>query len=236
MLTSIYYYNLYRPYIVGSRETNSPKRGRIADRRDTTSPESSGQMYILNKSLKDEIVKYAHNVSYGVTNLRASTRQTATDMENFNRDIHSDGLEKAKEWLADDLQEFATQYNASTGFMQSQKHSTDLRSFSCEVADNLFYNQERLSMLGFSLSESGQLSFSRDHLDGLSQDQINIAIGENIQIFSDMSRHTDKLLSEPLSEYMDFKGLSYHYNYKMGTMVTDGFGIIESGLLIDKVV
>jgi hypothetical protein len=35
---------------------------------------------------------------------------------------------------------------------------------------------------------------------------------------------------------MRFKGLGYHYNYKMGAMETDGFGILETGMLIDKAV
>lgn len=239
MLTSIYYYGLYKPYIVANRETSvyAPKRSRIADRREAVTPEKGGQVYILNKSLKDEIVRYAQGISYSATNLRASTRQTSADMENFNRNIHREGFEKAQTWLEDDLSEFADNYNTAAEFMQGQQHSTDLRTFSYELADNVFYNRERLDKLGLALSESGRLHFDREAYRNLSQDQVNIAIGENIEIFSDLHRQTGDLLREPLAEHMNFKGLSYHYNYKMGAMVADdGFSIIETGLLIDKAV
>lgn len=239
MLTSIYYYNMYKPYIVSNRETNefSPKRSRIADRRQTAAPEQKNQVYILNKSLKDEIVQYARGVSYGATYLRSSTRQTTSDMENFNRNVHRDGFDKAQEWLEDDLSEFAENYNNAVAFMQEQTHSKELRSFSYEMADNIYYNRDRLSMLGLGLSESGRLNFDREGYQGLSQDQVNIAIGENIGIFTDLHSHTGELLTEPLAGHMNFKGLNYHYNYKMGTMVTDdGFGMIGTGLLIDKAV
>lgn len=239
MLTSVYYYDLYKPYIMGNRDTGTyaPKRGRIADRRESYSGDTSGRVYILNKTLKNEIVEYARNVSSGATGLRSSTRQASEDMEQFNRNIHNDGFEMAQTWLADDLEEFAENYNNAAGFMSTQKHSTDLRTFSYEIADNLYYNRDRLSMLGLSLSDTGRLAFDRSYFNGLTQDEVNVAIGENIQIFADLHRQADSVLNEPLAEHMNFKNLSYHYNYKMGVMVTDdGFGMIESGLLIDRVV
>jgi hypothetical protein len=35
---------------------------------------------------------------------------------------------------------------------------------------------------------------------------------------------------------MNFKGLGYHYNYKLGVMKADGFNLLEVGLLVDEVV
>jgi hypothetical protein len=35
---------------------------------------------------------------------------------------------------------------------------------------------------------------------------------------------------------MRFQGLSYHYNYQRGAMETDGFGLLDMGLLVDKTV
>ena len=90
--------------------------------------------------------------------------------------------------------------------------------------------------MGINLTEGGRLSFNRDYVDSLSQDKINIAIGENIEIFTSLHRQTGSLLTEPLSGHMNFKALGYHYNYKMGAMETDGFGVIEVGMLIDKAV
>ena len=44
------------------------------------------------------------------------------------------------------------------------------------------------------------------------------------------------MLSEPLIEHMHFRGLSYHYNYQLGRMETEGFNLIESGMLVDRFV
>ena len=234
MLTNVFYYDVYRPYILSNRESSTfaPKRGRIADRREKTAAELSGQAYILNKSLKDEIVQYAQNVSQGTTHLHSTTRQVAAGMENFNRD-GADST-RARQRLTGDLGEFTEQYNGTIAFMKEQPHSAELRAFSDEISDTLRYNRDRLALLGFSQSDEGTLSFDRLRFSELSRDQANVAIGENIQIFSDLHAQTNRLLQAPLAEHMRFKGLSYHYNYKMGAMVADdGFSLIESGMIID---
>jgi hypothetical protein len=49
-------------------------------------------------------------------------------------------------------------------------------------------------------------------------------------------KQSGDFLTDPLVDHMKFKGLGYHYNYKMGMMETDGFNTIEAGLLINKAV
>jgi hypothetical protein len=236
MLTSVYYYNYYKPYIMGTRETNNyaPRRARIADKKEAPESLSGGRMYVLNKAVKDEIINYAHNVSYGVTNLRSSARHTSYDMENFNRYAHREGFEDAVDQLTEDLSNFARHYNEATDFMQNQEQSANLRTFSMEVTDNINYNKERLSMLGFSLTEDGHMRFDRQTVEEMTPERINVAIGENIKIFGDLTRHTENILTEPLIDHMKFKALNYHYNYKMGMMEADGFSLLEAGILVDK--
>lgn len=238
MLTSVFYYNIYKPYIVGNVSArdggnNNPKRERIHTGREGDTP---GRIFVLNKALKNEIVRYAQAVSYGVTDLRAATKQTSIDMENFNRTVHMDGWDYAISNLSNDLEQFADDFNRSAGFMQSQLHSSGLRAFSHEVADNVFHNRERLEMLGLTLSEGGQLSFSRSHMESMSYETVNVAIGENIAIFEGLRSYTQQLMTEPLIEHMRFTGLNYHYNYRMGTMATEGYSLIEAGMLVDRLV
>ncbi len=143
MLTSVYYYNIYKPYIVGTREMNNyaPRRARIADKKESPEALSGGRMYVFNKAVKDEIINYAQNVSYGVTNLRASARHTSNDMENFNRNAHREGFSEAVNLLTEDLSKFARHYNEATDFLQNQEQSANLRTFSMEVTDNINYNK-----------------------------------------------------------------------------------------------
>ena len=239
MLTSIFYYNLYKPYIISNANTRGtdnqvPKRDRIANKREN--PETSGPVIVLNKSVKNEMVNYARSVSHGVVDLRAATYRTANDMQDFNRTAHIEGWDTAVETLTNNLQQFADNYNRAASFMQEQDHSAGLRAFSYEVADNVYYNRERLDLLGLSLSEDGLFAFDPTRVASMTSDEVNEAIGENIEIFSGLQLFTQQLLTEPLVEHMRFAGLNYHYNYQRGQMETDGFALLEMGLLVNKIV
>jgi hypothetical protein len=235
MLTSVFYYNMYKPYIIGNAGNRSegyvPRRERIAQ-----GNEPAGRVFVLNKALRNEIVSYAQSVSDGVSNLRDATKRTAVDMDNFNGAVHKEGFEAALENMADNLENFADFYNNSAGFMQNQQHSTGLRSYSGELVENVTHNRTRLEMLGLSLSEEGRISFNRERVSAMNHKEINVAIGENIEMFEGLRSHTQQLMTEPLIEHMRFRGLSYHYNYRMGTMETDGYSLIEAGMLVDRLV
>lgn len=239
MLTSVFYYNMYKPYIVGNvnnrgNEGYAPRNARIAAGRQNNEP--SGRIFVLNKALRNEIVNYAQAVSHGVTDLREATKRTALDMESFNGTVYRDGWDYAIETLAENLEGFADYFNRSAGFMQAQTHSAGLRAYSNEVSENVHHNRERLEMLGLTLSEEGHMAFSREQVVGMNHDEINVAIGENIEIFEGLRTYTQQLLTEPLIEHMRFRGLSYHYNYSMGTMETEGYSLLEAGMLVDRLV
>jgi len=230
---------MYKPYIVGNvsnrgNEVYSPKRERISTAREAH--EVSNRTFILNKSLRNEIINYAQAVTYGVTDLRTSTKQTAEDMEGFNRTVYLEGWDAAVGNLTEDLEQFADDFNKSAAFMQSQNHSEGLRSFSNEVSENVYENRVRLEMLGLTLSNEGQMYFSREQVENMNHEQINVAIGENIAIFEGIKNYTQQLMTEPLVEHMRFSGLNYHYNYRMGVMETEGYSLIEAGMIIDRLV
>jgi len=239
MLTSVFYYNLYKPYIVGNvnnrgNEKFSPRRARINTGRENT--EVTGRVFVLNKALRNDIINYANSVTYGVTDLRASTKRATQDMEYFNRTVYQDGFNEALEGLTNNLADFAEDFNRSTEFMQGQEHSIGLRAFSSEVADNIYYNRGRLEMLGMFLSGNGRLEFSRDQVRNMTYEEVSAAIGENLEIFEGLRSYTQQLMTEPLVEHMRFRGLTYHYNYQMGRMETEGFNLIESGMLVNRLV
>ncbi|MCL1878109.1 MAG: hypothetical protein FWF80_04560 [Defluviitaleaceae bacterium] len=233
MLTSVFYYSIYRPYIVGNAGARDgsyvPRKQRIAQ-----GNEPAGRVFVLNKALRNEIIDYAQSVSNGVTSLRDATKRAAVDMENFNRNVHRNGYENAIENMADNLETFAAHYNDSADFMYQQSHSTGLRSYSGEVIENVHQNSTRLLMLGLSISDEGSIAFDREYVSALSHEAVNVAIGENIGLFEGLRTYTQQLMTEPLVEHMRFRGLSYHYNYRMGTMETDGYSLIEAGMIVDR--
>ena len=237
MLTSIFYYNIYRPYLVGNvtnRGNNVyiPKKERISTGRER--PAETGRIFVLNKALRKEIVDYAQAVSSGVSGFREATKQSVTSMETFNRTVHLEGFRYAVLNLAQDLEDFSSYFNKSSGFLQTQNHSHGLRAYSAEVAESIRLNSERLGALGISLSDGGDMLFERSRVESMSHGEINLAIGENLALFEGLRAFSSQLLTEPLLEHMRFSGLRYHYNYRLGTMEAEGYSLIEAGMLVDR--
>ena len=237
MLTSVFYYNIYRPYLVGNvtnRGNNiySPKKERINTGRER--PEQTGRIFVLNKALRKEIVDYAQAVSHGITDFREATKHTVTNMETFNRTVHREGFYYAVENLAYDLENFAEYFNKSSFFLQTQVHSDGLRAYSNEVAENIYHNRDRLEMLGISLAADGHMYFSKGQVESMTHSEINLAIGENLAIFEGLRAFSGQIMTEPLLAHMGFTGLQYHYNYRLGTMEAEGYSLIEAGMLVDK--
>ena len=238
MLTNAYYYKLYRPYIFGSRERNDvvQRRSRIA----ATTPQDKieqGMIIVLNKSLKDEIVSHARNVSHGVTYFKSSVRMAIANMGSFGLNAMYNGYDSAVRMVEEDLENMAAAYNTGTAYLQRQQQSADLRSFSQALRDRIYQGQDRLGLLGFTVdAENESLHFDQSIIRGLSHIELHAAIGANMQVFHGLHQSTNDVLVAPLVSHMHFRGLSYHYNYQLGRMVEDGFGIIESGMIVDRVV
>lgn len=236
MLTNIFYYNYYKPYILktvdSGKQQSKAKIPKIADNSSST----DSFKVLLNKSLKPEVVDYARGVSGSIVGTKEAAKNLVRDMSEFNKNAYKRGSATAKSWIKYDLEEFAGSYNTSTEFLSSQKHSQSLRGFSERLTDNVNANLEQLSQLGLRMNDDGKLSVDTDAFNGLDENRLNLAIGETLNTFNDIYADSGGVLTEPLKDHMNFRGLGYYYNYKLGRMENDTFKIIESGMIIDKVV
>ena len=234
MLTNAFYFKLYRPYMFDIRDQHNRivRRARIAEKTPQY-VKDQGMTFILNKALKDEIVNYAQNVSHNVTGLNIAVRSLMRDMRNFEDTAEEYGHEAAIQQIEYRLDRLTEAFNQNANFMEYQQHSAQLRNFSYELSNNVYHNRERLGRVGFYFSEEEEVRFNPDSLRLLHDDEIKTAFDESLQVFSVLYRNTGDILSAPLSEHMQFKGLSYHYNYRLGKIVEDGFGMIQSGMLLD---
>jgi len=251
LLTNVYYYNLYRPYILstvnrsnrsnrGTRNSeessDSARKPKIAE----MSPRNrldSGLMIVLNKSLNAEIVDYARNVSKGITGFKSSVRNTLLNMNNLGINSVYDGYDNARDAVEDGLFNLVDYFNESTEFLDRQTQSQELQGYSNELRGKAMQGQNRLKLLGVSVSDAGDaMLFNPDVVRNLSQIELHAAISSTMQIFYSFYQTTSDVLVEPLSTHMPFKGLSYHYNYQLGRMVEDGFNVIEAGMIVDRLV
>ena len=233
MLTSIFYYQHYKPYIVKEANPAAPiyQRSKVSSKDVLENSESAS--FILNNALIKEVVDYIQNVSSGVNGVKDTARKSAQEMEDLNKNTEKWGFEKAKEWINQDLTRFVEAYNHSVSFLGRQSHSRELNYFSAALADSVEENQISLSSLGIALNESSGMSYTPDYFTNLTLSDANRAIGENIHLFRRIYNEANSALSAPLTEHMKFKNLGFYYNYKYGTIQADSYKIIESGLLVD---
>jgi len=237
MLTNIYYYDFYKPYLLSTQtadtQTPAPRRKKVAEKAPVSTQDYK---VLLNKSMKTDVVSYARNVSDSVVGAKNVSKNLVRDMEDFNKNTYKHGYSTAKGWISDDLDAFAKQYNDSVKFLSSQQHSPALRKFAGNIKAKVTDGVGELQPLGVSMDETGALSFDKEKFGNLNEAQIHQGIGQSINLFSNLYNDSANVLSEPLTEHMKFKGLGYYYNYKLGAMESDTFKIIESGMLVDKAV
>ena len=236
MLTNIFYYNYYKPYILKISESGKqeakPKQGKIAENRQL----AESLKVLLNKSMNREVVDYARGISSSVIGTKEASKYLVRDMLDFNKNIHKHGADTAKRWIKYDLEEFVESYNESTEFLSNQKHSQALSGFSERLKDNVSINKERLHGLGITFDQNMKLFFDPETFNKLDESRLNTAIRETLSTFKDIYCDSADILGEPLKEHMSFRGLGYYYNYKLGKIENDTFKIIESGMIIDKAV
>jgi len=236
VLTDIFYYISYKPYIFKTVESGEqparPKREKIADMRHN----AQNFKVLLSKSLRPDVVDYVRGITYSVVGIKESTKYIVRDMTDFNKNLHRRGVDTAKRWIKCDLEEFVESYNTSTQCLCEQKHSQALRQFSESLKHSASINLERLALLGIYLEKDGKLIFDEEKFNGLDEWRLSVAIGETLSLFKNIYSESSEILGEPLKEHMDFRGHGYYYNYKLGRIENDTFKIIESGMIVDRAV
>jgi hypothetical protein len=232
MLTNIYYYNFYKPYIISNHGTGgvTERRDRIAEKHRI--PEQNEQI-ILNKAQKTETVRYARNVSYSVNHFKLAVNGLMYNIDEYAQS-RGEQRDRALEHVTESLQQVSDTYNRGTRFMREQPHSPRLRTYSYELGDIFHHHRNSLERIGYTMPEGDtRINFDRAKLRSMPREEVQWAIATNMPAFNSLRRSATDVLREPLSEHMNFKGLGYYYNYKMGTIMEDGFGAIESGMLLN---
>jgi len=233
VLTSIYYYRYYRPYMLRTLEPTgavSPKRSQIAQKPEIE-PNST---FLLNKSLKVDVIAHARQTSASINGVKNGARRVSASMEGFNQLAYSHGLPIAREDVSDELTAFTNSFNRSVEFMSGQAHSHSLRDFADDLAVRVLDSRRELEFVDIFTQDGRSLTFSEADFLQKDQDTLNVAFGQSINTFLRTYKESTAMLNMPLTEHMNFQNLNYFYNYRMGTLVDETFKLIESGLIINK--
>ncbi len=235
MLTQIFYYSHYRPYLVDMPKNNkvSTKKKPLTDNKKQVA--ETGE-YLLNKSLTTEVIHYVRNISNSIVGTKDSANNVVHDIENFNRNVFKRDYVTAKRWIGEDLEDFVNSYNFSLDFLNNQEHSRALKIYAEVIGEIISSGLDRLWRLGIMQEENHALSFNLYDFNSTDKSDFNLALGENINIFEQIYQVSSHALTIPMTHHMNFKDLNHYYNYRMGTVVDETFKIIESGLIINQAI
>ena len=242
MLTTMFYYNHYKPYIFKTKDAkssnavnqkNAYRAASSADNRPSSKSDSSAKKLLLNKALNQDVVQYAHNVSHNLIALKDSAKYINYDIEDFDYNTQKYGYSNARNTLREDLNNFVSSFNNSYKFYSSQVHSQSLVDFSVRADNLISSNGHNLGELGIVTDESNGLVFSAEKFDSLTTEELQKTLEDAASAFQNMYSESSSMLAVPLSEHMNFKSLNYYYNYKYGGVTADTFKVIESGMIVD---
>lgn len=232
MLTSMFYFNYYKPYLIKEADTftSAGQKSRLSFYGKNA---HGKQSVLLNKAYRNDIIEYAGSLSKKMVDFKDISRLVVQTLKEFGNNISNDNVDKAKHIIAEDIEEFVESYNSAATFAFSQDHSAKLRNFAIEQASLIKNNRNVLKPLGITMTDNGTLGYDGEKIGGVSISKLNDTIDSASRVFDEIYENAREFLTYPLSNHMNFKGLGYYYNYKLGTVQDDTFRIIKSGILVD---
>jgi len=194
---------------------------------------------LLNKTYSDRIVDYAHTLYTSILDLKDSAKDLDYFVDEYKtvedkiNTLNDERKRKVNEMFEDKVNRFINDYNNAVEFADTQIHSQSLKDFSSELSDVLDQHKQVLDSLNITGDNEEQIIKSFD-LTNVSE---KLSIDEKLNclqdLITDIYDSTQYILSKPMSEHMNFRGLSYYYNYKLDRYEANTFELIESGMIVD---
>lgn len=234
MLTNMYYCGYYKPFILDNKMKikradllkkvyNSENTHSSSGKKDAAEQPFS---FFLNKMIKEDVVKYASNVSSNINGLKDVARFM---MSGSNRKRSMD-----KNNYANGLEDFVESFNKFKDFSDSaQKNSNAMSSFVNQLLDTVDEYNIEISDIGISMDENNHLSFDREVFNSEEGNGYEKKSKYANLFFHEVYNEACDFLSMPMAEHMNFKSLDYYYNYTYSPKDKNAFNMIETGLVID---
>ena len=227
MLTNLFYYGHYRNY--AARTVGGPTQrlwpAMLSEKTNRLTP---GTFITLNKAHNDKIMDYAKDLSSGIVGFKDAAKMYLYDMHLIERN-GSITFENHMRWIEEDLQNFISSYNNIQNTSR-YGHSSELTHFAHYIRNFTSENSQILSHLGVVSYNGSGLSYH-----GMANTVSKETAMHAVDTFKAAYNATAGFLTQPLSQYMEFKDLNYYYNYSVG--YTDNtFRLLQSGILLDVVV
>lgn len=235
VLTSMYYYQHYRPYMIKPADASN-RSDAIAKKQIVTENKEKPAEVALNKSLNSDVINYAKGIYSNVTDLKYTSKKIAGDVRNYSKykDYPEFDQDVFEEHFEKDLESFASSYNSSRKFLKGQQHSPYLAEVAGSLEKVVDDSAKVLSAMGMKRGKNGDIIINRAEEESFwKTGDVKQKTEDAEKLFSAMSEEATEVLNNPMAKHMNFKSLNYYYNYQVDKVQVDSFQIIKTGLLVN---
>jgi hypothetical protein len=218
VLTNAYYYTFYQPFIM-QRRADTRFNARFAVKGEEREQGNDARVHhkiTKNTAIKRSVTMFAEAVCRNITDMRDSARYLANNTDNYYSNVFNESLESSKEWVEEDISMFVNAFNAVVAFGYSQEHSSELTYYADNLREIAKENENELNAAGVSLHNNGMtMGFSAQRLHDINAQNFGQVVTGAAKTAGSVFDRTAELLHLPASAHMDFKQLSYYYNYRI---------------------
>ncbi|MCL2704389.1 MAG: hypothetical protein FWE91_12435 [Defluviitaleaceae bacterium] len=243
MLTNVYYYNIYQPFIM-QRQSGPDKSAKSV--LSTYAGNASGHMrpgaqVTRNTSMKRDVSDFVGAVCRNVTEMRDCAKYLSLNTESYYVNVLHESFDKSKQWVEEDVSMFVNAYNTAVSFGMKQEHSPELTRYAGELKDIALSYNTLLDGIGVSVHRDGDyLSFSPGKIHDLDFLAFGHSVSGAAQAANAVYERTVELLQLPAAAHMDFRQLSFYYNYRVDRSPEEAIrktpSYLHSGLVLDKAI
>ena len=233
MLTSMYYYNHYRNYVnrtFSSVKDSASRAWPVNIAGPVVGRIASDSAVRLNKAQTGNVLDYARELSSGIVGLKDAAKMFLYDMHLIERN-GTITFENHLQWVVEDLQSFISSYNSIQQITHKYSHSPELTHFAHYIRNFTKQNSQILSHLGVITFDDNSLTYH-----GMDAAADKETARQAVDTFKGAYNAAKDFMAYPLAQHMEFKGLNYYYNYTIGGIGKETFGLIGSGMLLDVAV
>ncbi len=227
MITTLYYYNHYKPHMITNSKEKVVKQKPF---KQTMYLSQKTPGIKMSKAFKQEVVDYVENLSSGINNVKSSMISLKKRFKNFDEEIKYRNAENIKDDVIIALEDFVKGVNEVKSI--SENTSDVLNSHFDKVKNILNENQDLLKKLKITLG-NGEIKFDTESFEKINIKSLKKNKNDFINIFNDINKETNAVLSKPMTSHMEFRNFSYYFDYRLGSYQNDTFGLFKAGNIVD---
>lgn len=240
MITSLYYYNYYKPNILKNTGVSLVKQNsfkQVAHQNSSTKPIN------LSAAYKNNVLEYVKDLSNAVN----TTKTSSTEIIALANDLTED-KDTVKKGMSKDLKKKRTDeenkkeaknilaklsdgLNKTVEFSKSSSQSEEFNSFSNNLK-NFVSGSIPFKNLGLTFSDD-KFFVDEDKINELDNAGLKKYLNGSTNDASEISKKAKEFLTKPLASHMSFKSFSYYYSYSSGIIKNDSFNLISTGTLLN---